>query len=170
MICLFVIAFKARPMGHLGGGLWKELTADRKTLLWILGGSVLWALPSVLFYWGFLLVNWALMNSMSQFNVRTFHIVVAGCVLFIGLIAYGFKRLNRKWYGIFEIGFAWFSGVSVATRLDPHHLDLSSITALAATIYIVSRGLDNIAAVESELKMKYAIQSLRDELRDCVGV
>src|ERR1035441_8431312 len=73
-------------------------------------------------------------------------------VLILGIGAFVFKKKSRKWYGLVEIIVAWFTAVSISTRIVQGQLDLTTVMSLAGTIYIVSRGLDNIDYADENAK------------------
>jgi hypothetical protein len=47
------------------------------------------------------------------------------------------------WYGIVEILVAWFTAVSLGTKLVPGKVDLPTFLGIAGTSYFVSRGIEN---------------------------
>ena len=81
---------------------------------------------------------------LGWLNLRFIQVVLSVSVLILGIGAFIFKKKSRKWYGLVEIIVAWFTAVSISTRIVQEQLDLTTIMSLAGTIYIVSRGLDNI--------------------------
>jgi succinate-acetate transporter protein len=98
----------------------------------------------VLVYWGIVALSWGFRAMLGWLNLRFIHVVLSVSVLILGIGAFIFKKKSRKWYGLVEIIVAWFTAVSISTRIVQGQLDLTTIMSLAGTIYIVSRGLDNI--------------------------
>ena len=97
-----------------------------------------------LIYWAVVGLSWGFWAEFDRLNIRIIHIVAGIGVLVIGMGAFLFKKRSRKWYGVVEVAFAWFTAVSITTKMAPGRVDLPTWVGLAGTAYVVSRGLENI--------------------------
>jgi hypothetical protein len=110
------------------------------------------AIRIVLVYWGIVALSWGFRATLGWLNLRLIHVILSFSVLILGIGAFVFKKKSRKWYGLVEIIVAWFTAVSISTRIVQGQLDLTTVMSLAGTIYIVSRGLDNIDYADENAK------------------
>jgi len=66
-------------------------------------------------------------------------------VILGGLVAYRFKTKNQVIYGLVEIIFAGALGVATAKQITPTTQPTGVVAAIIGAIYVVSRGVGNIA-------------------------
>ena len=117
------------------------------------------AIRMALVYWGIVALSWGIRAMFSRLNLHLTHVILSVSVIILGIGAFAFKKKSRKWYGLVEIIVAWFTAVSISTRITQGQLDLTTVMSLAGTIYIVSRGLDNIDYDDESKKREFSDQT-----------
>ena len=129
----------------------------------IFGIAVRYSIAWVVAYWLVLFLSWALFKHTATLAVRLFDFCVASSILVVGLTTNVLKKANQKLYGVFEIGFAWFSAISLSTRINLAHIELTTLMGLVGTVYVVSRGFENIFA--AGVQRKEAFSKFIDETK-----
>jgi hypothetical protein len=82
---------------------------------------------------------------MRKLGVRAAQLFVSVVVLILGSLAYWFKLKKQVWYGVVEIAFAASAAVIAARQLKPGTEWAGPIATLGGAVYIVNRGLENVA-------------------------
>jgi hypothetical protein len=83
--------------------------------------------------------------ALAKIGLQGTEVGVGVLVIFFGLVAYLFKVGNPRLYGLIEILVAGGLGVAAAKQLSQPSPLIGEWTALIGAIYVVSRGIGNIA-------------------------
>jgi hypothetical protein len=73
---------------------------------------------------------------------------ITGAVVFLGWVAYSWKKLHQRSYGLTEIIFGASLTYNTALAVRPQRATLAQALALASSLYVVSRGIANMAQAE----------------------
>jgi hypothetical protein len=82
---------------------------------------------------------------LDKFGIQITHIIISGTVMILGILAYAFKTRNQLMYGIVEVGFAAVAATLTARQIKPGFDWSGPITGLVGSVYIVSRGINNLS-------------------------
>jgi hypothetical protein len=76
-------------------------------------------------------------------GLQVAQVVIAALVVIVGYLAFKFKRAKQSAYGIVEVIVAAATAIAAVKNVNNIH-DFSGVAfSLAATVYVVSRGLGN---------------------------
>jgi hypothetical protein len=78
-------------------------------------------------------------------------------VVSIGVFAHWFKNKNQKWYGWVEVLFGAASSISISFRITPGQSLFAQWVALAGCVYVIARGLNNIADANSKSRAQLKV-------------
>jgi hypothetical protein len=90
--------------------------------------------------------------AMTELGVGVTQLLIAIFVILLGLAAHLFKKKNQLKYGLVEILFAAATAIIAARQLVPNMSWAGPLATLGGSMYIVSRGLDNVAKGHSDKK------------------
>ncbi|WP_263385536.1 hypothetical protein [Granulicella arctica] len=105
----------------------------------------------LLISWNEPLLKRAAVHVLQQRHSQFF---VAGITLTLGMLAFWFKKKSQINYGLFEIIFGVASAFRLSRGLLVQEAMLAQWASLVGAVYVVSRGLNNIADGEKELRKR----------------
>jgi hypothetical protein len=98
-----------------------------------------------------------IVTRFPKLNPLQTHITVGLIVIALGLATYNLKKNNQLVYGAIELVFAFAAGVQTATQIVwtmPPAQGAGYLVALGASVYVVSRGLNNIDEARAKKRQK----------------
>jgi len=76
---------------------------------------------------------------------------VGVAVIACGVGAHRFKQKKQHWYGMVEVAFGALGGLSICFTLLPGQTLFSQWVALMGCVYVIARGLNNIAEAKATM-------------------
>lgn len=129
------------------GGTIRLMRGVSHTERWLRTLKVMWRLSvidatSVVgAYCGIVLCGALTLLLMRHMEIREKNIFIAGGIVLIGVGAYWLKTTNKKWFGIVELGFAWFSAVTISLDVKSD-ITFAQGLGIVGTVYLVAESLE----------------------------
>ncbi len=137
---LFVLVLIGTTVFFMLGTRWTEEYLARAKRIFSVG--IILAATVVATYWGILLFNFLTLRLMSRMNVHESNVFIAGGIFLVGTMGYSLKKKKKKWFGIVELAFAWFSAVTISLNVNGN-ITFAQTLGIVGTVYLVTTSLEH---------------------------
>ncbi len=94
------------------------------------------------------------------FRLHGGNLILGTVAIGLGVTIFVFKKKSQLWYGVLELIFGAFSASAVASGMNTSGAMFSHWVALAGSVYVVARGLNNISDHIEEHGDRYGNKTL----------